>query len=141
MWFDVNSHSVEPNLRSNQRASIFSIVLTYNWIIATALIVCLLGILSLPTAPILLYRNAKFNYTYTVDFKTQPVYLFHVNSTQPHHIVDFNASLIDISFKTLSKLQITNGSDCPPPPSLMTQDKAAIYCITGTANVTIDEYG
>lgn len=82
-WFDTNSRNVEYQLNRSQRSSILSIVITYSWIFATILLVYLLGILSLTSAPITVKVISRASYTFSIDFSDYPIYLYRPDFVDP----------------------------------------------------------
>jgi hypothetical protein len=63
-WFDTNSVPVEFTLKRPQRSSVLSIIITYSWILATILLIYYLGVLSLSSQPIEIYRDFHNDYSY-----------------------------------------------------------------------------
>lgn len=138
-WFDTNSRNVEYQLNRSQRSSILSIIVTYSWILATILLVSLLGILSLQSAPITIAVISKNSYNFSVDFAHYPIYIYKPDYGYDFNttIVDVNASLIETTtLRIVRRLSMASGSDCPPPPDLFPKSGTPIYCLTGTADVS-----
>lgn len=119
-WFDLTAANIEFNLYRPQRSSALSIIVSYGWIAATIAIVCTLGALSVRSTPTVVYQRESLAYSYQLDFSKHPIYLRQESIYPTNNLVEFNVSLIDSNYKLIRKLDLTAGTDCPPPSELFT---------------------
>lgn len=138
-WFDVGALPVEFNLSRAQKSSVLSIVITYAWIAGTILLVCLLGILSRRSLPVLMASIYNPENTYKLNFTAQPIYLQQPDISIANSVLSINASLVDNNFVVVRELEVYSGSDCPTPLELFNKVGAFLYCLKGTAEVSFSE--